>query len=250
MSLLLLLRDARTTGDTDAARDALLTIGYDLDRALRACRPYSQPTLATRYEWATEALQVAEEALTECEACDAGVVHPCEEIAAYDAAEAALVIAKAVYGASDEPREYEIRDGNANWTLTSRPSDLAEVVEASVHGGDWDESESWVWAGWSHDEITGDAERHEVTFAAKEPGCSQDEHDWRNPYSVLGGLEDNPGCWGGPNGGITKRSVCAHCQVYKSRATNRNDGTAFASTDYEDADTDSLEWVARHVEAS
>jgi len=39
-TILSLLRDARATGQHDAALDALLQFGYDRDRAWRACRPY------------------------------------------------------------------------------------------------------------------------------------------------------------------------------------------------------------------
>ena len=40
MSTQALLRDARTTGETVAALDHVLQLGYPLERAQRACHPY------------------------------------------------------------------------------------------------------------------------------------------------------------------------------------------------------------------
>ena len=119
--------------------------------------------------------------------------------------------------------------------------------------GDWDTDASWVWDGVSSCAETDETDSHAVTFEAEALDCTEDEHDWRMPYSVLGGLKENPGCWGGPNGGITSRSVCAHCGVYRvfmSRKTNPSDGATYEATDYEPPDEDSLLWIEAHRETA
>jgi hypothetical protein len=252
-----LLRDARATGETIAAIDHLLQLGYDRDRADRASRPYEPPTFAMRLAWAQEALEAAQDAFgsTECEVCQAGAVHGCEDQSAVERAEAAVAVARAALAESDEPRTYTIRDEGASWDIESRPSTLDEDVEESVRDGDWwNDGESWVWRGESTDSVTGDTELHTVEFEGRAPECARGkEHDWRTPYAVLGGLKDNPGVQGGPNGGITARSVCGHCgayRVYVSRKTDMSNGQTFEATDYEPADEDSLEWIAAGTRAN
>jgi len=156
---------------------------------------------------------------------------------------------------SDEPRAYEVRDDNSSWEITSTPSTLDEDVEESVRDGDWgDDTGSWVWTGRSSCEATSEEDSHRVAFEAEEASCDHDDgHDWRSPHAMLGGLSENPGVWGGPNGGTTSREVCGHCglyRTYQSHATNRNDGTTYAATDYEPADEASLEWVAARRNAA
>lgn len=81
-----------------------------------------------------------------------------------------------------------------------------------------------------------------------EPECIEgEEHDWRSPYSVLGGLKENPGVWG-HGGGIIIKTVCAHCGAYKiddSWAQNPENGEqGLDSVEYHAPDDVSLAWLA------
>jgi hypothetical protein len=87
-----------------------------------------------------------------------------------------------------------------------------------------------------------------VQVDPEEPACADEhEHDWRSPHPVLGGCESNPGVWG-HGGGVIIREVCAHCGAYRVTDTWAQDpGTGeqgLTSVAYEDADDDSLAWVA------
>lgn len=89
----------------------------------------------------------------------------------------------------------------------------------------------------------------EIELHPDEPACAEGhEHDWRSPYSVLGGLEENPGVWGNGGGAIIKQ-VCAHCGAYMitdTWAQNPSTGEqGLTSVSYEDADEDSQAWVMR-----
>lgn len=78
------------------------------------------------------------------------------------------------------------------------------------------------------------------------PKCVSAEHDWRSPYSVLGGMKENPGVWGN-GGGVIIKEVCSACGKYRvtdTWATNPCDGTqGHTSVEYRPADEDSLEYV-------
>jgi hypothetical protein len=54
--------------------------------------------------------------------------------------------------------------------------------------------------------------RESRTFAIEPdaPGCTEGEHDWQEPYEILGGLKENPGVWG-QGAGVIMHSVCMHC---------------------------------------
>lgn len=91
-----------------------------------------------------------------------------------------------------------------------------------------------------------DRASHKIALEPEEPECEQPEHDWRSPYSVLGGVRENPGVWG-HGGGVVIREVCAHCGRYRitdTWAQHRATGEqGLTSTSYEDADERSLAWI-------
>jgi hypothetical protein len=94
-------------------------------------------------------------------------------------------------------------------------------------------------------------ERITITLDAEEPECKDGEdHDWRSPYSVLGGIKENPGVWG-HGGGVAIKEVCAHCGKYKITDTwaQRSDTgeQGLRSERYEDPDDASHEWLARRL---
>lgn len=101
------------------------------------------------------------------------------------------------------------------------------------------------------DPIRGDRECITITLDAEEPDCEDGEsHDWRSPYSVLGGLKENPGVWG-HGGGVVITEVCAHCGRYRVTDTwaQRPDTgeQGLTSVEYRDADEDSIAWLGRRA---
>jgi hypothetical protein len=111
---------------------------------------------------------------------------------------------------------------------------------------------------WPDDDITDEQDEHDCsgTHSDPEPECESegpgydDEggHDWRSPYSLLGGLRENPGVWGGAGTKITTKTVCACCGKYRTETDNgsqRNPGDPESVVEYSDADEDSEAWLVR-----
>lgn len=89
-----------------------------------------------------------------------------------------------------------------------------------------------------------------ITVEPNEPECEAgQDHDWQSPHDVVGGLEENPGVQG-HGGGVIIREVCAHCGCYRVTDTWASHGAqqGFESVRYEDADDDSLAWVAASID--
>lgn len=113
------------------------------------------------------------------------------------------------------------------------------------------DSTYWVTVYVAYEEGTTYPQRDEeckVRIDPTEPDCADgEEHDWQAPFAVVGGIEENPGVWGN-GGGVRQRTVCAHCGVYREIDTWAQDPAdgeqGLESVEYEDADEDSLEWVA------
>lgn len=123
---------------------------------------------------------------------------------------------------------------DADGYLYCTPADFGEIDEEAT------------WAADSHD-CSG-------TLAAKDaPECvdgDSDGHDWKSPYSVLGGCKENPGVWGSGHGQVMIKSVCACCGLYRTvdyGATNSSNGTQTTRTTYEEADKASLAWIMRRL---
>lgn len=69
--------------------------------------------------------------------------------------------------------------------------------------------------------ITGEEESGTITLDEPEPECSAGEHNWRSPYSVVGGLRENPGVFGaGAGAGVRITNVCSHCGAYRTILTH------------------------------
>jgi len=296
---LVLLRDARATGNSVAAIDHLLQIGYELSRAERACRPYADPVtsaycllsradqeaaaqaasdaaierrldreerpLAWAYlqiEVAAEVAEVTRDALELRQSLDQLDQGGEEELARaaemHRLLEAATDRARSLWRDSDEVREYafggESLGGGRERGHDHAPSKVEAALTEWTEGGDWDLSEGTFWVhdhAWPIDPVTGeelDADRVDVrvAFEPAEPVCGRGrEHDWQSPHSVLGGLRENPGVWG-KGGGVVIREVCAYCAAYRVTDTWAQDGAiqGLQSVAYEDADDDSLAWIA------
>lgn len=77
------------------------------------------------------------------------------------------------------------------------------------------------------DTETGEERTRDYTFDPKPPECTEDEHDWYAPHSILGGLEENPGVWG-HGGGTISTDICKHCgcaRTVDTWATNPSNGS-------------------------
>ena len=97
------------------------------------------------------------------------------------------------------------------------------------------------------DIVTGENGAATVMLEPEEPDCVDGhDHDWQSPYSVLGGIKDNPGVWG-HGGGVIIKECCAHCGAYRVTDTwaQRQDTgeQGLTSVEYEDADEDSRWWL-------
>lgn len=152
-------------------------------------------------------------------------------------------------------------DGNAEVEYPEAESG-DEAAEEYVDSGDWGEVETTSWitvrawrVGYLIDadgdvvEVTIDRDSHTITLNPDEPECDGDhDHEWLSPYSVLGGLKENPGVWG-HGGGVRIKTVCAHCGKYRvsdSWAQNPENGVqGLDSVAYEDADEASQAWLER-----
>jgi len=135
-------------------------------------------------------------------------------------------------------------DGNAPIEYEGMTAE--EAAEEYVSGGDWGEENETKWIDvrtWQYgldvggDKVRVGAEDHTITIEATEPECVDgEEHVWETPHSILGGLKENPGCWG-HGGGIVQHSVCMRCgckRTYDSWAQNPSNGMqGLSSTEYE-----------------
>lgn len=57
-----------------------------------------------------------------------------------------------------------------------------------------------------------------VPIHPRAPRCVGDFHDWQRPFSLVGGIEENPGVWGN-SGGIIMDEVCLNCGCKKTTNT-------------------------------
>lgn len=143
---------------------------------------------------------------------------------------------------------YLCDDGNAEIEITA--DSAREAAQEYVDGGSWGHDDETFRVDVYVQEIDedgdeiGDRECITITVEPDEPDCVDGEgHDWQSPYSVLGGLKENPGVQG-HGGGVILKKVCAHCGRYKITDTWANHGgqQGFTSVSYEDADDASASW--------
>lgn len=180
MSTQALLRDARASGETVAAIDHLLQLGYELPRAQRACRPYCEPvpgaygllsgddqeaaalaavdaSIERGLDWAERPLAWAYLQI-ECarQIAEVNVERATPNEFAASAADAALELltaatsrARARWENSDEVREYafggESLGGSSERGHHHTPSEVEGELQAWTEGGDWETSEGTFW---------------------------------------------------------------------------------------------------------
>lgn len=167
-----------------------------------------------------------------------------------NAASDALDQARELLAESDEPRDYTFRDGGGgsdSWC--GRPSEVEDAWHEWMSHGDWgDDNTETTWQrGYADDEFgTTHTYRYEITPDA--PECSEDDHEWKSPYSVLGGLKENPGVWS-HGGGVVIKEVCRHCGMYRETDTWAQDmetgEQGLESVTYSESDEDSRDYLER-----
>ena len=123
---------------------------------------------------------------------------------------------------------YTCTDGSVDIEIEAETA--TEAAQEYVDGGDWGRIEGTTWITVWVDEVGDDeyaSQRIKITLDPEEPSCEPDqEHDWRAPYELLGGLRENPGVWGS-GGGVKYTMVCMNCGCGKhvnTWAQDPNDG--------------------------
>lgn len=122
-------------------------------------------------------------------------------------------------------------DGNAAIECPTAETG-AEAAQEYVDSGDWrwdDDEPKTMWIhvnAWQRGlgvdengevvEVEANQESHTIALDPEVPECERDsrgdvsDHDWQTPRAIVGGLEENPGCWG-KGGGIVQEEVCTRC---------------------------------------
>lgn len=153
-------------------------------------------------------------------------------------------------------------DGNCEVELDVATGD--EAAREYVDGGDWGEGNGTWWChvtvwrvalravdGEIVDERVDECP-HRVTVNPVEPEYSSDEHDWRSPHKLVGGLRENPGVWGN-GGGVKIHEICRNCGTHRHTDTWAQDPyngqQGLTSVSYTDADEESAAWAAEQVAA-
>ncbi len=101
------------------------------------------------------------------------------------------------------------------------------------------------------EDATADNDAHDCSgeYSDELPECdaSDDgEHDWQSPYSLVGGIRENPGVWSNGGTSMSYKEVCAICGKYKiktSKGSQCNPDEARVVIEIQDADEASLAWI-------
>lgn len=152
--------------------------------------------------------------------------------------------------------KFSCDDGNAE--LVIEADDAEEAAQEYVDSGEWGDRTKTEWVDVRVVPLDNDEEPLEdecpeiitITLDPNEPGCESPKgHDWQNPIEVVGGLKENPGVYG-HGGGVTITEVCSHCARYRiidTWAQNPENGKeGLESTEYREADDESIAWINRH----
>lgn len=113
----------------------------------------------------------------------------------------------------------EAGEGYGECTASS-PSDAIEEARGNVDRANYPVDHGTLWIDVSvRCPATGEEESTTVQLDEPEPECeSGSSHDWRSPYSLLGGLRENPGVQG-HGGGVIIREVCVICGCERTTDT-------------------------------
>ena len=147
-------------------------------------------------------------------------------------------------------RVYDRLDtGSSQWIEADTPDEAINEWLEPGYDSAYDTSRGPVWLDVVVEDEDGDVVgQRDIIVPQDPPECSENEHDWCSPYAVVGGLRENPGVFGGPNGGVTITEVCRHCGAYR-RTETRHQDTCSGRTwpddyvSYREPDDVSLEWI-------
>jgi len=140
-----------------------------------------------------------------------------------DAADTVLDAAREALVDSDCPREWELReDGHEYATETASSAAVAlAMARENVDRGNYNDTEGTIWIDVNVScKETGESESDTVQLDEDEPDCESDGgvHNWQSPIELVGGIKENPGCWG-HGGGVIITEVCMHCGCKKTTDT-------------------------------
>lgn len=108
------------------------------------------------------------------------------------------------------------------------PHDTDDAAQLFVDSGDYEATSTTCWVtiatyrkGVDAEGRIEHVEREEktITIEPELPDCIDSEsHQWESPYSILGGLKENPGVWSN-GGGVICNEVCMLCGCKKTTDT-------------------------------
>ena len=83
------------------------------------------------------------------------------------------------------------------------------------------------------------------TVDPPEPECNDEgnEHEWKRPWSVLGGTKEFPGLWDVGGGIMRQTEICRNCGRY--RYTENHGNLDYEHVSYDEPDEASLDWVTK-----
>lgn len=152
---------------------------------------------------------------------------------------------------------YRVSDGNGESEVKAETA--REAAKTWVADGDWGAAnithwiDVWVTQLDADGQDTDEGRKITVEIAPEEPSCADggDAHDWQSPYSLLGGLKENPGV-SGNGGGVIITEVCRCCGCYRVTDTwdQRPDTgeQGLTSVEYREADEESIAWLDERQE--
>lgn len=116
-------------------------------------------------------------------------------------------------------KTYEVTDGYgvSEEIMAGTATDAAQSY---VDTGDYHAENETVWVKvyvqelGEDEEPVGERDWIKIAIDPEEPECTHDEHDWKSPISLVGGLTENPGVFG-HEGGVIIHEVCTHCGTEK-----------------------------------
>jgi len=148
--------------------------------------------------------------------------------------------------------KYRVQDEGCGEDFDAADEEAAfAYAKEWLRGGSWDRSQT-LWLGATVFSCDDEGETDErlgsvsVTLEPDVPNCVGDEHVWRSPLHILGGMKENPGVFGS-GGGVRIKEVCSECGMYRvtdTWATSPVNGTqGHTSVAYIPAEETSLDWV-------
>lgn len=111
---------------------------------------------------------------------------------------------------------YKCNDGNCEVEIEAESAE--EAAQEYVDGGDWGDGRETSWVTVYVTDEDGDCVRIKIAVEPDEPDCDEEEHEWKSPYELVGGLKENPGVFGS-GGGVKITEVCIRCGCGKHTDT-------------------------------